>query len=298
MKTKDIAKNGLKGRRRDTFLLKLVVTLAFIFIITAMIFQSSSKQTKLAHRLDLYGEWEAVYLYSDNDILEGLAQEPSVKELSNSMIIGNSGRSGVVGTYNEELIDMGNLTLFKGNYPEADNEIMVELNQMSALGLEPEIGQKISIEIDITLVSEDVNKYIDETVQKINENGKDNQIEINKNGYNSAPFETINDILVVVSSEYMYVYNKREVSESKDVNTNLETILTKGLLVSQKVILKKDFVISGILNTYTDKWDLGGYYAPNTFITETASVEILDAFYKNSILPTSDYEFKYNVFLT
>jgi ABC-type lipoprotein release transport system permease subunit len=290
MKTRDIARSGLKGRKRDTLLLKLVITLAFVFIITAMIFQSSTKQTKLEKRLELYGEWNAAYLNGDKGVLDSLEQEPSVKELNNSIIIGDSAKIGVVGTYNHELINMGHLTLYKGDYPKADNEIMVELNQMSNLGLELEVGQKVSVEIDVVTVDENMEKYLNDTFRHIYENSDSDFIQTNSNKYHETPFETMNDILLVASSDYIYAYEVGEVSDP-------EAIRTKGFLYYQKVTMKKEFVISGILNTYTDKWDLGGHAAPNSFITKSAGDEILDAFYNNSILETSEYEFNNNIFL-
>lgn len=290
MNTRDIARSGLKGRKRDTLLLKLVITLAFIFIITAMIFQSSTKQTKLEKRLELYGEWNAAYLNGDNDVVKRLEQESGVKELNKSIIIGDSPTLGVVGTFNKELIDMGHLSLYKGDYPKADNEIMVELNQMSNLGLDLEVGQKVSIEVDIVTVDKNMDEYIDETFGNIHAYSENEFVQTNSNRYHETPFETINDILLVASSDYIYAYEVGEVSSP-------EAIRTKGFLYFQKVTMKKEFVISGILNTYTDKWDLGGHAAPNSFITESAGDEILDAFYNNNILETSEYEFNTNVFL-
>lgn len=290
MNTRDIARSGLRGRKRDTLLLKLVITLAFIFIITAMIFQSSTKQTKLEKRLELYGEWNAAYLNGDKGVLKSLEEEPGVKEINNSIIIGDSAKLGVVGTYNQELIDMGHLALYKGDYPKADNEIMVELNQMSDLGLELEVGQKVSVEIDVVTVDKNMEEYINDTFRDIYENSNKDFIQTNSNKYHETPFEKIKDILLVASSDYIYAYEVGEVSDP-------EAIRTKGFLYYQKVTMKKEFVISGILNTYTDKWDLGGYAAPNSFITESAGEEIIDAFYNNNILETSEYEFNNNIFL-
>lgn len=290
MKTRDIARSGLRGRKRDTLLLKLVITLAFIFIITAMIFQSSTKQTKLEKRLELYGEWNAAYLNGDKGVLKSLEEEPGVKEINNSIIIGDSVKLGVVGTYNQELIDMGHLTLYKGDYPKADNEIMVELNQMSDLGLELEVGQKVSVEVDVVTVDKNMDEYINDTFRDIYENSIKDFIQTNSNKYHETPFEKIKDILLVASSDYIYAYEVGEVSDP-------EAIRTKGFLYYQKVTMKKEFVISGILNTYTDKWDLGGHAAPNSFITESAGEEIINAFFNNNILETSEYEFSNNIFL-
>ena len=38
MRLIDIAIDGLKGRKKDTLLIKLVITLAFIFIVTSTVF--------------------------------------------------------------------------------------------------------------------------------------------------------------------------------------------------------------------------------------------------------------------
>ncbi len=41
MRIKDIAKTGLKGRQKDTLLIKIVIILAFVFIVISTTFQAS-----------------------------------------------------------------------------------------------------------------------------------------------------------------------------------------------------------------------------------------------------------------
>ena len=160
MKIRDIAKRGLKGRKRDTFLLKLVITLSFIFIVASTIFQASTDKTKLEQRLDLYGEWHAAYLNGDEEVLNSLRQEPEIDKVGASLIIGESDTCGVVGSFNQELIEMGRFSLYKGRYPETADEIMLELNQMSKMNLNLEVGQKVQVAIAFQTVDGSMKDYI------------------------------------------------------------------------------------------------------------------------------------------
>ncbi|MDR7855756.1 FtsX-like permease family protein [Tissierella sp.] len=347
MKMKDIARRGLKGRKKDTLLLKLVITLSFIFIVTSTIFEASIGKTKLEQRLDLYGEWNAAYLGGDEETFEKLKSEPDIEKLSSSLIIGESFKSGVIGTFNQDLIDMGRLSLYKGRYPETSNEIMVELNQMTNMGLELEVGQKLGVDIYIRTIDVDPKEYILNLNQELFERSggqasktqyqkeldslyeerlaiiaieaeseedneeKDEQLreiqsKINKiydehiftyevgrpehYKHHETPFEIIDDVTVVASNDYFFYYLSGD-------EVNPEIIREKGLLHNQNLVLKKEFIITGILDTYTDKWDLGGYKSPNTFLTEEGGRSFIDALYSTSLGDFSDYEFDYNTFI-
>lgn len=347
MKMKDIARRGLQGRKKDTLLLKLVITLAFIFIVTSTVFEASIDKTKLEQRLDLYGEWNATYLGGNKEILDKLKLESEIEKVGTSLIIGESDKSGVIGTFDQNLIDMGRLSLYKGRYPEAPNEIMVELNQMSNMGLELEVGQKLGVNISIQMVDADSKDYIlnlnkefyertggqasraiyqkeldslYEEKEKIvameadtdeDKKKKDEQIieveskirkiydehifkyEKGKPEYykhHETPFEIIDDVTVVASNDYFYYYLSGD-------EVNPEIIREKGLLHNQKLVLKKEFIITGILETYTDKWDLGGYKSPNTFLTEEGGKSFTNALYSTSLGDFTDYELDCNTFL-
>ncbi|MDR7855755.1 FtsX-like permease family protein [Tissierella sp.] len=346
MKIWDIARRGLKGRKKDTLLLKLVITLAFIFIVTSTIFEASIGKTKSEQLFDLYGEWHAAYLGGNQETLEKLKAEPNIDKLGSSLIIGESDKTGVVGTFNQDLIDMGRLSLYKGTYPQADNEIMLELNQMSNMGLELEVGQTVQIAITIPRSEADPSEYILNLNKKFYERKKDmprpafydeldeiykeldmlyasnpedeeelqkkearinelenkrssiygryyNEIRMGRPDYynhHETPFEQSGDVYLVVSNDYFFYYlNGDEV--------NPEIIREKGLLRNQKIVLKKEFVVTGILQTYTDKWDLGVYKSPNAFITEGGGKSFTDALYGSSLGDFSDYKLDYNIFL-
>lgn len=342
MKLRDIALNGLKGRKKDTLLLKLVITLAFAFIISAVLFQSSLEKTKLEQRLDLYGEWQGAYLEGSEEILERLKTEEDIDKIGTSLIIGKTEKAGLLGTFNAELIDLGRFSLYKGDYPQKPNEIMLELNEMSKMGLDLEVGQKVQIAVNMTTIDESEGPYIMELNKKFYEEqtaplvhyyeeferlyeeleelesteAKDDEDalrrrirmgEINeriqeiydKKGANryptyyqhhETPFEQIGDVAVVASNDYFFYYLQGD-------EVNPEIIREKGFLRNQKIILKKEFTITGILDTYSDKWDLGDYMAPNAFITEEGGKAFTYALYNNTIADLKKYELIYHIFL-
>lgn len=346
MRMKDIAKKGLKGRRKDTLLLKLVITLAFVFIVTSTIFQASTDRTKMEQRLNLYGSWHAAYLKADKETLDKLKAEPDVHMMGESLIIGESEKAGLVGTFNQELLNMGNFTLYKGRIPQAANEIMLELNMMTNMNLDLEVGQKIDLAIPIERSSQGYKEYIlklnkefeermanversdfyrelDSLWQEMDElmalqpsnkeEAQENKSKISKienrinqiynehydemrtfrpqyYQHHETPYEQVGDVAVVASNNYFFYYLSGD-------EVNPDIIRKEGLLTDSKVILKKEFIVTGIIQTYTDKWDLGGHKAVNALITEEGGKTFTDAFYNNNIGDFSDYQMDYNVFL-
>ncbi|NMB08056.1 MAG: ABC transporter permease [Tissierellia bacterium] len=287
MKIKDIAKTGLKGRQKDTLLIKIVIILAFVFIVVSTTFQASVDKTKAEQQFDLYGSWHAAYLDGDKDTLERLQKEEDIDKIGLSNMLGYSDKVGLVGTFNEELLEMGRFSLYKGRYPEKDNEIMIELQQMSNMGMELEIGQKVSVDIVIETVFEDTGPYIMELNKKFYEEG----IYPDYLQHHETPFEKVGDTTIVVSNDYLFYY-----PQGGDSDPDL--IRETGLLTNQKVILKREFEIVGIIQNYTDKWDLDGYPSPNAFITEEAGDLYLDVFYNNNIEDFSEFKMEnYNIFL-
>ncbi len=287
MKIKDIAKTGLKGRQKDTLLIKIVIILAFVFIVISTTFQASVEKTKAEQQFDLYGSWHAAYLDGDISTLEKLKKEETIDKIGVTNIIGASDKVGTIGTFNEELLEMGRFSFYKGRYPEKDNEIMIELQQMSSMGMDLEIGQKIGVDIVIETVDGDVGPYIMDLNKEFYEKG----VYPDYLQHHETPFENIGDATIVVSNDYFFYY-----PEGGDCYPDL--IRETGCLTNQKVIIKREFEIVGILQDYTDKWDLDGYSSPNAFITEEAGDIYLDVFYNNSIEDFSEFKMEnYNIFL-
>lgn len=303
MDLKEIAKVGLKGRKKDTLLLKIVITLAFIFIVTSTIFQGSIETTKRVQRLDLYGGWHAAYMQGDDEVLDRLKAEKDIDNIGVSTIIGESKQAGVVGTFNKELMDMGRFKLYAGRYPEAPDEIMVELNKMSDMGLELEVGQKISIAIDIVERNHDLSQYIQGLEEQREKDWAQFKEMVEKGLYSyhdfqgyknhfhhAVPFENVGNVLAVVTQDYVHV-----VPVGSPISP--EMMVNDGVLYYHKLTLKRDFIITGIINTYTDKWDSEGFVSANAFITEESGQEFLNAIYENSLDDFSYHEVRHNIYL-
>ena len=303
MKLSEIAKRGLRGRKKDTWLLKTVVTLAFIFIITSTIFHSSIENTKLKQRLDLYGKWHAAYLQGDDEVLNRLRKEEAIDSIGLSTIIGKSTNAGIVGTFNEELLDMGNFKLYAGRFPQSKGEIMVELNQISNMGLELEVGQKVKLEIVVFERYLDLKDYVEALKDRyhadtIRENLPDtpylpsytNNL-LKDNLYHSVSFENVGDVLVVTTDDYIHVTPIASYISP-------EMIMEEGAMYYNKLVLKKEFTISGIIYSYSDKWDCNGFPLANSFITEEAGKELINAIYNTSLGDYSFHRIKHNIFLS
>jgi ABC-type antimicrobial peptide transport system permease subunit len=286
MTLRKIAKSGMKGRMKDSWLLKLVVSLSFAFITAALVFQASMEQTGINQKKELYGSWQAAYLGGNEDTLNHLKEDKEVKDITYSTNLGTASKLGIVGTISQELKEVGNFTLYKGEFPKADNEIAVELNQLSNAGMELEVGQKLLVDFVTTIV--DVN--IDQQAYELEVQAMKEGYKLNRYGYHDNPNKQMGDINVIVSTDYVYYFKPGDPSDE-------QSIKTKGFMTHQEVVMQKEFVITGILNTYSDKWDLGGHAVPNAFVTEGAGKELRDAFYNNSYVDVSSYKHSMDFFL-
>ena len=52
-----IALRGMRGRRRDTFLLRLVITLSVVLLISTVMLHGSTQYTGQIQRNDSFGRW-------------------------------------------------------------------------------------------------------------------------------------------------------------------------------------------------------------------------------------------------
>lgn len=285
MTLREIARNGMKGRKKDSILLKLVISLSFAFITAALVFQASMEKTKTSQREALYGSWQGAYLEGNSDIYGQLEKEKEVKDITFTTSLGTSQKLGIIGTMSGKFKDLGNFTLYKGKFPEKEDEILVELNQLSNAGMELEVGQKIRLDIVTVTADQNVSQQIYEMEQEAYKNG----YQLVKYGYHDNPNRDIGGIHVVVSTDYTYLFKRGEASDP-------ETIKEKGFLTHQEVILQKEFTICGILNTYSDKWDLGGHTVPNAFVTEEAGKDLEDAFYNNGFIDIGDVQLPMDIF--
>ena len=157
MITRKLAQQGMKGRKRDTLLLRTVITLSFVFITLATIFISSIKHTENYQKEQLYATWQTSILGATQGEIDYVKSHFNDDEYAVSELLGTYDGVGTVGTIDDNLIGMGSFKLLEGSFPTSRNDILIESNQLGALGASVDVGDTITVEVkyQVGSISED-----------------------------------------------------------------------------------------------------------------------------------------------
>ncbi len=320
-----IAISGMKGRKKDTFLLSFVVLLSFLFIVIATVFYSSSERTKNIQRTNMFGTWQASYLNGDKYIEQDFEAIEEIDLIGKSKILGKSSTVGFVGTFNEELANMAHFQMYEGRLPENIDEIAVELGQLSYFSKDVKVGDVIPVEIVIPLIEEDGEAAHNEQIKKLDARTFQNKtglfyeyfksereklgleeheptpweilysLNFNRIGRNEPTLEVFNGTKVVIKTSYLY-YSFGGSGEV--VEDNIEQVKKDGTIISQSAVITRDMVVSGIVQTYSNVWDLENYPVANSFVLEDAGLLFLEeGFLKTEELDVSDYSIPINYYI-
>lgn len=296
-----IALSGMKGRKKDTFLLIFVVILAFIFIVIATTLHSSSEITKLQQRTEMFGHWKASYLNGNQEIENQLKVIDEINSLGISRIVGQSSRFGTIGTFNKDLLEMGSFEIYEGRMPENENEIAIELNQLSYFPSDVKIGDKFPVTMKETLYKMDNQLAWEEQMERLDEDitnrVKDwygyedlGELErknpeayrgfwwgVDQNVRNEHSLESFGGTKIVVKTSYLYAFLRGlEEIESVDLQDNVDRVLEHGTMIGIEATVTRDMEITGIIQTYSNQWDVGENPIANSFITEEGGRALLD----------------------
>lgn len=320
-----IAISGMRGRKKDTFLLSFVVLLSFLFIVIATVFYSSSEKTKNIQRTNMFGTWQVSYLNGDEYIGQELRDTKNIDKIGNSRMLGKSSTVGFVGTFNEELTDMAHFQMYEGRLPENADEIAIELNQLSYFSRDVKVGDTIPVEIVIPLEEKDWETAHNEQIKALDARTFENEsglfyeyfksereklgleeddptpweilysLNFNRIERNEPTLEVFNGTKVVIKTSYLY-YSFGGSGEV--VEDNIEKVKMDGTLFSQSAVITRDMVVSGIVQTYSNVWDLENYPVANSFVTEDAGKLFLDeGFFRTEELDVSEYKAPINYFI-
>ncbi len=340
-----IAISGMKGRKKDTFLLSFVVLLSFLFIVVATVFYSSSERTKNIQRTNMFGNWEASYLFGDEITEKELLNTNNIDKLGNSRILGKSSTVGFVGTFNRELFEMAHFQMYEGRFPQTKDEIVIELNQLSYFSKDVKVGDTIPVEVTISLEEKDMETVINSQMEKLEpelrkiedelkilaEKGNDSvlyekedrfsdlgrikfirdKMEIgadeltplsilyniwgNRVTRNENTLEVFDGVKVVIKTSYLYA---AVASDNQIIEDNIEEVRSNGTVISKTALITRDMVVSGIMQTYSNVWDIDNYPVANSFITEEAGNTFLEqGFYRTEEIDVSEYTIPINYFI-
>ena len=121
-----LAFHGMLGRKKQTSLLLLLLTLVFSFLTAAVIYSVSSAQVLQDTRCELYGEWQYLRL-SDTAADDGVA--------------------GGIGTVDDTFAQLGRIVPISGDFPTQPDEIAMTTTLLDALGCSYDVGQTVTLKV-------------------------------------------------------------------------------------------------------------------------------------------------------
>lgn len=144
---------GMLGRKKQTSLLLILLTMVFSFLTAATIYSNSSAQALQDTRCELYGEWQYLRL-SDADtdaaqVRENLpASAKASTTIQNGIVLGaDDGVAGGIGTVDDTFAQLGRIVPISGNFPTQSDEIAMTTTLLDALGCSYDVGQTVTLKV-------------------------------------------------------------------------------------------------------------------------------------------------------
>ena len=147
-----LAVQGIRRKKRSSILIFSVLLISFSSAIVALSLVGSISKTNAEFRLNTYGEWYC-------GIPSGMEEDAQWLENQQwAKAIGKAGNYGTIhtavgqtgfGTLDNSLLSIGRIKLDAGTFPASDDEIAMEADVLSALGCDYELGQEITLLIDV-----------------------------------------------------------------------------------------------------------------------------------------------------
>ena len=148
-----LAFHGMLGRKKQTSLLLLLLTLVFSFLTAAVIYSVSSAQVLQDTRCELYGAWQYLRL-SDTAADAAQAQNtlPASAQVStviqNGIVLGaDDGVAGGIGTVDDTFAQLGRIVPISGDFPTQSDEIAMTTTLLDALGCSYDVGQTVTMKV-------------------------------------------------------------------------------------------------------------------------------------------------------
>lgn len=148
-----LAFHGMLGRKKQTSLLLLLLTLVFSFLTAAVIYSVSSAQVLQDTRCELYGEWQYLRLSGTaadaaqaQNTLPASAQVSTV--IQNGIVLGaDDGVAGGIGTVDDTFAQLGRIVPISGDFPTQPDEIAMTTTLLDALGCSYDVGQTVTLKV-------------------------------------------------------------------------------------------------------------------------------------------------------
>lgn len=148
-----LAFHGMLGRKKQTSLLLILLTMVFSFLTAATIYSGSSAQALQDTRCELYGEWQYLRLLdTDTDAAQVRDNLPASAKVSTAIqdgiVLGaDNGLAGGIGTVDSAFAQLGRIVPISGNFPAQPDEIAMTTTLLDALGCSYDLGQTITLKV-------------------------------------------------------------------------------------------------------------------------------------------------------
>ena len=142
-----IALHGMKGRKKDTAVLALVIAMSFLFLTVGTMLLSSLTESQRQQRMELYGSWKLADSRKDPATEKRLSGQDWISGSHEVKILGTDSSCGAVAVWDGDFARMGGLQLSEGRAPEAPGEIVLEKGQLSLLPEGTGIGSEVTLEL-------------------------------------------------------------------------------------------------------------------------------------------------------
>ena len=148
-----LAFHGMLGRKKQTSLLLILLTMVFSFLTAATIYSGSSAQALQDTRCELYGEWQYLRL-SDTDtdaaqVRDNLPVSAKVSTaIQDGIVLGaDNGMAGGIGTVDSAFAQLGRIVPISGDFPTQPDEIAMTTTLLDALGCSYDVGQTVTLKV-------------------------------------------------------------------------------------------------------------------------------------------------------
>lgn len=147
-----LAFQGTFRKKRSSILIFSVLLISFSSAIVALSLVGSISKTNAEFRLNTYGEWYCGIpsgMEEDAQWLENQQWAKAIGKAGNYGTIHTAAGQTGFGTLDNSLVSIGRIKLDEGTFPMSDDEIAMEADALSALGCDYELGQEITLLIEV-----------------------------------------------------------------------------------------------------------------------------------------------------
>ncbi len=147
---KDIIKS-MKRRKKEMRLMLVIVFIATFFMNGIVLFQKNAETYTFEYNKKVYGEWSIAEVYEDEttaNVLSKYAYFDSYGTCLSGLDLYNSqglSAGAKLGYMDEEFIRIGHIELSAGEFPQNNDEIVLDSSTLVELGYTRELGQNIEV---------------------------------------------------------------------------------------------------------------------------------------------------------